>query len=232
MPIERTGELTGGAPARQLREALKGIPVQPVSQQGADLAEVQDQVSLTDQMGSLLRTNHDEVRKVQEQMLENRILLQGLGGIRDEIARLRETLTDLGNDSQSIALVSETISNINRLVEESRFNNIPLLSDFQSERLGLTNISAASPTQPTGQTLLEAQSRVEDRIQKAQVENLMNRRQLDALAVSRENISNALTSDRINQIRNMMEAVRTLREELPRRSAEINLTPSRVMELI
>lgn len=235
MVTENTGGISGAQMGR-LREALGGNVVrQETVQRPRQVQSPQvenDRATLADQIQVTLRATNTRFERVQERIVSNEIMRAALGNIQNEIGQLRGVIQRLGNEPMDLDLVSQTINTITRLSENARFNNIPLLSDFNAEALGLTRILPDTPREDIGRTLSQANATIERRLDEVRQENAVERRELESLEIGMENVMAALNAERQMNSEDVQENLEIVRREIRRGGGEVNLTPDRVLELI
>jgi len=191
-------------------------------------------VTLSEQLRVTLRTANEDLQRVQERIVGGQQAADALGRIRDQIVNLRAALQQNVAQPQRIDAISQTIDNINRLAENTRFQGNPVLTDVNAETLGLANM-ASSDLRPAeyDRVLEQAQTRVEDRLNETRQENAVDRRRMETLQVTLENVAAATPRQQPEEPENVERAVETIRQEgLRTGRGEINLTPDRVLELI
>jgi hypothetical protein len=238
MVIRGTGATPGAENPTRLREALQGRPVRQAQQQQTaqptQAAGGTDRVTLSEQIRVSLRTANREMQRVQERIVAGQQAAEALGGIRDQIVNLRSALRQNVTQPQRIDAISQTIENINRLAENARFQGNPVLPDVNAETLGVAN-TAPEETPPAeyDRALEQAQTRVETRLNETRQENAVDRRRMETLQVTLENVAAAMPRQQPEEPQNVDRAVETIRREGMRTDrGEINLTPDRVLELI
>jgi len=237
MVIENAGGIGEGSGAGPLREALGGNPIrrpEGAAEPGQPAATqpLADQATLSDQLEVTLRKTNTDFRQVQERIVENRVVTAGLTDMRDAISNLRIALQNLGQEPMNLDMVSQTIKNIDDLSERVRFNNVPLLADFDADTLGLAGIQPNTLAQQSDQILSGAQSRIEERLREVQQEDVVDRREMSRLEVSMENVNAALNVERLDEIRDLESTLQTLRLQASQRGEPVNLAPDRMLELI
>lgn len=235
MAINNTRGIQGGDLSRQLRETLDGNVVRQA--QAAPPGQQQqavDKVTLADRLERTLRSTNTNFQQVQERIVSNQIVLDGLTNIRDEVANLRDGLKAAIDEPAGTDLVSQSINTITQLSEQLRFNNEPLLDDFNAEALGITRITPDTSQRETEQILQEADVRVQTRVDEIREEDTIDRRELEQLNVTMENVRAAVNTGRLNEQRDLQQAIEAVRQEAGRgpNAAAGNLTPDRVLELI
>lgn len=237
MVIRSTGATPGPENSGRLREALQGRPIrrspQPAAvQQGQ--ADGTDRVNLSEQIRVSLRTANEEMQRVQERIVAGQQAASALGEIRNQIETLRSTLRQDLTEQGRIDAISQTIGNINRLAENTRFQGIPVLNDLNAEGLGMTTVVPGEPqTVEYGRTLEQAQAQVENRLQETRQEDAVDRRRMEALQVTLENVAAARPRESLEEPQDIERAVETIRREGMRGGrGGIDLSPDRVLELI
>ena len=231
-----------GPQTRLLREAIGGNPIEQVEEAPQESAQAQnppevqqtDQSRLRESSEVQLRTLNTDFQQVQEQIITNRITSDSLAEIRNEIRNLQDRLQNLGDEPLDIEEIGETLNRIDQLAESARFNNVPLLDDFNSESLGIRRLetSEVTETEQTEQQLLQSAAQVDDRLDQAREQEVTDRRELESLQVAFENVSASRNSERISEIQEIEENLREIQADMPRGEEAMNLTADRVMELI
>ena len=261
MVIDNTGTVTGGGGAERLREVLEGNPVRQIREQvetPPQETEQQDRVTLSSQLEVAMRTTNDRMARVQERSIANQETLQGLNEIEDELEKLRTALEynnqqDQANPevnpprdtqnapearrntrAQDQETINQAVENIDRIVQNTEFRGERLVEEYSAEELGLTQIQATEQRVEVEQVVEEAQVKVRDRQQEVRQEQEVDRQEMQSLQVGMENISAARSAERIDETReqDVKRAVEAIRQEGPRGGDQMQLTPSRVLELI
>ncbi len=238
MVIRGTGATPGSENPSRLREALQGRPVRQTQQQQAaqptQTAGGPDRVTLSEQLRVTLRTANEDLQRVQERIVAGQQAANALEGIRDQVVNLRSALQQNIAQPQRIDAISQTIDNINRLAENTRFQGNPVLPDMNAETLGVANAApGTTPPAEYDRALEQAQAQVENRLNETRQENAVDRRRMETLQVTLENVAAATPRQQPEEPQNVDRAVETIRREGMRAGrGEINLTPDRVLELI
>jgi hypothetical protein len=240
MVIENSGNINSPQPgSNPLREALSGEQVRadrqpPEVQNDTAPSIARDIASFAQRYEATVRQINDRFQQVQERMVADEITRDALGNIQNELRGLRESIGRLGDEPVNLEQLGQTLNNIDNLAMGARFNNEPLVQDMTAEGLGLTRITPPRETglNEIGQALDTANTRVEDRLEETRQEQEVNRREMQRLEVGLENINAARDAQRLNEARDVQNMVDAVREDIQRGGGEMNLRPSRVMELI
>jgi len=239
MAMDNTGGIRDSQQAAQLRNALSGTPVQrrPEEQTqatGAAAGGAQDQAQVSGgATATALRETNRAFEAVQSRAVAAQVESEALTSVREEIVQLRGDLQDMATERVSPDRLSQVITRVNQLAEEARFNNVPLLSDFSAESLGLTRMTPDMERQEMGQILQNASGQVNDRLREVRQEEAVDRREMERLNVAMENLNAAMNSERLENERDLQQAVDRVQEGLRQRPEPGgNLSADRVMELI
>jgi hypothetical protein len=238
MAIRGTGATPGSENPTRLSEALQGRPVRQAPQQQAG-QPVQgtggnDRVTLSEQIRVTMRTANEDMQRVQERIVMGRQAADALEGIRDQVVNLRSALQQNIAQPERIDAISQTINTINRLAENTRFQGNPVLTDVNAETLGVANAApGATPPAEYDRVLERAQTQVENRLNETRQENAVDRRRMETLQVTLENVAAVTPREQPEEPQNVERAVESIRREGMRGGrGEIDLTPDRVLELI